>query len=70
MKVFAAGNKGTLSIHTKIVYFNAFSLSLFYCVQTHRYFPKHALAPLCRALADFLLKRHWFPQHKLVGLCR
>ena len=62
----AAGNKGNLSIHAKIVYFNAFSLSLFYYVQI----PKHALAPLYRALADFLLKRHWFPQHKLVGLCR
>ena len=66
----AAGNKGNLSIHAKIIYFNAFSLSLFYYVQTHRYFPKHVLAPLHRALADFLLKRHWFPQHKLVGLCR
>ena len=66
----AAGNKGNLSIHAKIIYFNAFSLSLFYYVQTHRYFPKHMLAPLYRALADFLLKRHWFPQHKLVGICR
>ena len=52
------------------MYFNAFSLSLFYYVQTHRYFSLHLLAPLYRALADFLLKRHWFPQLKLVGLCR
>ena len=66
----AAGVKGNLSIHAKIIYFNAFSLSLFYYVQTHRYFPKHVLAPLYRAHADFLLKRHWFPQHKLVGICR
>ena len=66
----AAGIKGNLSIHAKIIYFNAFSLSLFYYVQMHRYFPKHVLAPLYRALADFLLKRHWFPQHKLVGICR
>ena len=66
----AAGIKGNLSIHAKIIYFNAFSLSLFYYVQTHRYFPKHVLAPLYRALADFLLKRHWFPQHKLVGIRR
>ena len=66
----AAGNKGNLSIHAKIISFNAFSLSLFYYAQTHRYFPKHVLAPLYRALAGFLLKRHWFPQHKLVGLCR
>ena len=53
----AAGNKGNLSIHAKIIYFNAFSLSLFYYAQTHRYFPKHVLAPLYRALADFLLRR-------------
>ena len=66
----AAGNKGNLSIHAKIIYFNAFSLSLFYYVQTHRYFPKHVIAPLYRAMADFLLRRHWFPQHKLVGLRR
>ena len=66
----AAGIKGNLSIHAKIIYFNAFSLSLFYYVQTHRYFPLQLLAPLYRALADFLLKRHWFPQLKLVGLCR
>ena len=66
----AAGIKGNLSIHAKIIYFNAFSLSLFYYVQTHRYFPFHLLAPLYRAVTDFLLKRHWFPQHKLVGLCR
>ena len=66
----AAGNKGHLSIHAKIIYFNAFSLSLFYYVQTHRYFPFRALLPLYKTLADFLLKRHWFPQHKLVGVCR
>ena len=66
----AAGMKGNLSIHAKIIYFNAFSLSLFYYVQTHRHFPKQVLAPLYRTLADFLLKRHWFPQHKLVGICR
>ena len=66
----AAGVKGNLSIHAKIIYFNAFSLSLFYYVQTHRYFSLPLLQPLYRALADFLLKRHWFPQNKLVGLCR
>ena len=66
----AAGVKGNLSIHAKIIYFNAFSLSLFYYVQTHRYFALPLLQPLYRALADFLLKRHWFPQLKLVGLCR
>ena len=66
----AAGVKGNLSIHAKIIYFNAFSLSLFYYVQTHRYFPPHLLTPLYKTLADFLLKRHWFPQRKLVGICR
>ena len=40
-----AGNKGNLSIHAKIVYFNAFSLSLFYYVQTHRYFSRPLLQP-------------------------
>ena len=64
-----AGNKGNLSIHAKILYFNAFSLSLFYYVQTHRYFSKPLLKPLYKALSEFLLKRHWFPQFKLVGLC-
>ena len=67
---FTAGIKGNLSIHAKIIYFNAFSLSLFYYVQTHRYFPMPLLKPLYKALADFLLKRHWFPQLKLVGLRR
>ena len=66
----AAGVKGNLSIHAKIIYFNAFSLSLFYYAQTHRYFAPPLLQPLYRVLADFLLKRHWFPQRKLVGLCR
>ena len=66
----AAGIKGNLSINAKIIYFNAFSLSLFYYVQTHRYFSPRLLAPLYKTLADFLLKRHWFPQHKLVGICR
>ena len=66
----AAGSKSNLNIHAKITYFNASSLSLFYYVQTHRYFPKHELVPLYRVLADFLLKRHWFPQRKLVGICR
>ena len=66
----AAGIKGNLSIHAKIIYFNSFSLSLFYYVQTHRYFPMQVLAPLYRNLVDFLLKRHWFPQHKIVGICR
>ena len=65
-----AGNKGNLSIHAKIVYFNAFSLSLFYYAQTHRYFSKPLLRPLYKALSEFLLKRHWFPQLKLVGLRR
>ena len=65
-----AGNKGNLSVHAKILYFNAFSLSLFYYVQTHRYFSKPLLKPLYKALSEFLLKRHWFPQFKLVGLCR
>ena len=65
-----AGNKGNLSIHAKIIYFNAFSLSLFYYVQTQRYFSMPLLKPLYKALTDFLLKRHWFPQLKLVGLCR
>lgn len=65
-----AGINGNLSIHAKIIYFNAFSLSLFYYVQTHRYFSVPLLKPLYKALADFLLKRHWFPQLTLVGLCR
>ena len=65
-----AGNKGSLSIHAKILYFNAFSLSLFYYVQTHRYFSKPLLKPLYKALSEFLLKRHWLPQLKLVGLRR
>ena len=58
----AAGVKGNLSIHAKIIYFNAFSSNLFYYIQTHRYFAPPLLRPLYRALAD---KRHWFPQHKL-----
>ena len=65
-----AGTKGNLSIHAKILYFNAFSLSLFYYMQTHRYFSKPLLQPLCKALSEFLLRRHWSPQFKLVGLCR
>ena len=46
-----AGIKGDLRIHAKIVYFNAFSLSLFYCVQTHRYFALSLLRPLYDRLA-------------------
>lgn len=65
-----AGIKGNLSIHAKIIYFNAFSLSVFYYVQKHRYFALPLLQPLYKARTDFLLKRHWFPQLKLVGLCR
>ena len=45
-----AGNKGNLSIHAKIIYFNAFSLSLLYYVQTHRYFSILLLKPLYKAL--------------------
>ena len=54
----------------KIIYFNAFSLSLFYYSQTQRFFSPKLLKPLYHAMADFLLQRHWFPQHLLVGLCR
>ena len=54
----------------KIIYFNTFSLSLFYYSQTQRFFSPKLLKPLYHAMADFLLQRHWFPQHLLVGLCR
>ena len=66
----AAANRANLSIHMKIVYFNTFSLSLFYYSQTQRFFSPKLLKPLYHAMADFLLQRHWFPQHLLVGLCR
>ena len=66
----AAANRANLSVHAKIIYFNTFSLSLFYYSQTHRFFSPVLLKPLYRAMADFLLQRHWFPQHLLVGLCR
>ena len=66
----AAANRANLSIHAKIIYFNTFSLSLFYYSQTHRFFSPALIKPLYQAMADFLLKRHWFPQHLLVGLCR
>ena len=66
----AAANRANLSIHVKIIYFNTFSLSLFYNSQTQRFFSPKLLKPLYHAMADFLLQRHWFPQHLLVGLCR
>ena len=66
----AAANRANLSIHAKIIYFNTFSLSLFYYSQTQRFFSPMLLKPLYHAMADFLLNRHWFPQHLLVGLCR
>ena len=66
----AAANRANLSVHMKIIYFNTFSLSLFYYSQTQRFFSPKLLKPLYHAMADFLLQRHWFPQHLLVGLCR
>ena len=66
----AAADRANLSVHTKIIYFNTFSLSLFYYSQTHRYFHPTLLKPLYQAMANFLLRRHWFPQRLLVGLCR
>ena len=66
----AAANRANLSIHMKIIYFNTFSLSLFYYSQTQRFFSPKLLKPLYHAMAGFLLQRHWFPQHLLVGLCR
>ena len=66
----AAANRANLSIHMKIIYFNTFSLSLFYYSQTQRFFSPKLLKPLYHAMANFLLQRHWFPQHLLVGLCR
>ena len=66
----AAANRANLSIHMKIIYFNTFSLSLFYYSQTQRFFSPKLLKPLYHAMADFLLQRHWFPQHLMVGLCR
>ena len=66
----AAANRANLSIHMKIIYFNTFSLSLFYYSQTQRFFSPKLLKPLYHAMADSLLQRHWFPQHLLVGLCR
>ena len=67
----AAADRANLSIHAKIIYFNTFSLSLFYYSQTHRrYFSPLLLKPLYQAMASFLLRRRWFPQHQLVGLCR
>ena len=66
----AAANRANLSVHAKIIYFNTFSLTLFYYSQTQRFFSPMLLKPLYHAMADFLLNRHWFPQHLLVGLCR
>ena len=66
----AAANRANLSTHMKIIYFNTFSLSLFYYSQTQRFFSPKLLKPLYHAMAEFLLQRHWFPQHLLVGLCR
>ena len=66
----AAANRANLSIHMKIIYFNTFSLSLFYYSQTQRFFSPKLLKPLYHAMADFLLQRHWFPRHLMVGLCR
>ena len=66
----AAAMRANLSIHMKIIYFNTFSLSLFYYSQTQRFFSHKLLKPLYHAMADFLLQRHWFPQHHMVGLCR
>ena len=66
----AAANRANLSIHMKMIYFNTFSLSLFYYSQTQLCFSPKLLKPLYHAMADFLLQRHWFPQHLLVGLCR
>ena len=66
----AAAKRANLSIHMKIIYFNTFSLSLFYYSQTQRFFSPKLLKPLYHAMADFLLQRHWFPQHHMVGLCR
>ena len=66
----AAAERANLSINAKIIYFNTFSLSLFYYSQTHRYFFPPLLKPIYRAMAKFLLRRHWFPQRFLVGLCR
>ena len=63
----AAADRANLSIHAKIIYFNTFSLSLFYYSQTHRYFAPSLLQPLNQAMANFLLRRHW---RLLVGLCR
>ena len=63
-----SANRANLSVHAKIIYFNTFSLSLFYYSQTHRFFSPALIKPLYQAMADFLLKRHWFPQHLLVGL--
>ena len=66
----AAAKRANLSIHMKIIYFNTFSLSLFYYSQTQRFFSPKLLKPLYHAMADFLLQRHWFPQHHMFGLCR
>ena len=66
----AAAKRANLSVHMKIIYFNTFSLSLFYYSQTQRFFSPKLLKPLYHAMADFLLQRHWFPQHHMVGLCR
>ena len=66
----AAAKRANLSIHMKIIYFNTFSLSLFYYSQTQRFFSPKLLKPLYHAMADFWLQRHWFPQHHMVGLCR
>ena len=66
----AAAKRANLSIHMKIIYFNTFSLSLFYYSQTQRFFSPKLLKPLYHAMANFLLQRHWFPQHHIVGLCR
>ena len=52
----AAAVKANLSIHAKIIYFNTFSLSLFYYAQTHRYFAPPLLKPLYQAMAKFLLR--------------
>ena len=49
----AAANRANFGIHMKIIYFNTFSLSLFYYSQTQRFFSPKLLKLLYHAMADF-----------------
>lgn len=59
-----------LSIHKRIIYFNAFCLSLFNYGGSWRCYPQEQLRPLYQTMLSFILQRKWFPALLLPGVCR